>query len=256
MKGMNMKENKIDFYEEHAVYTHGSKTYKFETYLRRSKTHVFELVMVIPEKIKELRTGFEASKEESREIIQGMKEHLSSSFQQNVSFEYKNAMRIGLMEKISDLFSNYRAPKDKGVNTHNKRAFRGFELQEDNCTAIDKERDIEVSLKVGLSGSSLTYKKGDYILTMQAGADILGEVLYSNTIYLEKPFRWDEPNEATQISIEEIETIKTDIRNAMELFDSLVFFKEIERKSEGERVAFVKNQLELINKRKKAGNEI
>lgn len=252
-----MDKEALDYYEDHVVFKTEGRRFRFETFVRRAKKSLFELVIVIPESITEANNLRPLSTNESRKVIHGMKKALSSGLNQAVTLEFRNTFKHGLLEKISDAFTNYKRPKEEADETTNRRSFKGFTLQNDNATAVNKELGVEIKLEVGFSGSSLFYKRDEFTLTMPSGGDILSEILYSNTVVLETPFRWDSPNDLIGISNEEMEVMKEHIKAAMELYDSLVFFKEVPRKTDAEKSAYIQRQLDLINQRKlkKASNE-
>jgi len=229
---------KMDFYDDYVIYSDGKSRIRLETYVRNSKIVIFELVIAIPEKLYLIDSSTPISAEERIVVVRNIKTYINQTPDKTLTFD-----EVKLMLNKDDFASKTHA--------HNEpRSFKGFHLLEDNSTAFNSVLDVEVKLEVGLSGSEIIYREKEKSLTLQAGADIIGEVIYSNTVYLESPLTWDPPNSSESISEAKVKEIKTNIISAMELFNSLVFFREVKKQTKKEREDFVFKQIEIIKKRK------
>lgn len=111
---------------------------------------------------------------------------------------------------------------------------------------------VEIDMAPKIEGSPLSkgiiiYRKGGKQLSLAASPGHYLDALYYHDVVIPRPLSWDTPNETCLIEKQEEKEIIKHLTEALKLIDSRVYFTEMKKISDAERIADLKKQAERIN---------
>lgn len=250
----DVEADSLHYESSKVIYQDKKGRVEFESRIIPSKKTKLQLEVIIPEDPRYLESAEPVELSTLQTITAVIEETCYEETGLNVQVSCDPLLSKKLLSGINRLFRDIEkksseagsSPKEEKAKMH-----KGFQLQDDLCSVVNTDGTITITHHFHAGGTSLIYSDRGKTLTLACEPEFLSEVLYVNTVTFETPTCWDSPHHEVLVSDQEIQEMKQNIKNAMDLFQSLVFFEERPHLNDDEQKEFIQRQLRVIGERAK-----